>query len=214
MTESHPISARLRHPLNDSYSRFVAAAKRLLPLAALGLLILVVIWPRLDINFGRLSAIPKVDKGFAHDLRMLNARYTGVDRNNRPFVVTADAAKQLSTDINDMIGLEGPKADLATADGGWFELSGYTGTYQPQPHTLDLFGNVSVFTDRGDEFHTDSARIDLAHSSAESDDPVTGQGPFGRVTAAGFRVRDRGATIIFTGHSNLELAPAQQKAAQ
>jgi len=71
-----------------------------------------------------------------------------------------------------------------------------------------------VTTDRGDEFHTDSARIDLAHSSAESDDPVTGQGPFGRVTAAGFRVRDRGATIIFTGHSNLELAPAQQKAAQ
>jgi len=201
-------------PAFDGYSRFVTTAKRLLPLVALGLLALVAIWPRLDIRLDRLAMIPRVDPRQAHDLRMLHAHYTGVDRDNRPFTVTADAAEQLSTDINDMVGLEGPKADMNSADGRWFEVNSYTGTYQPQSRTLDLFGNVALFSDRGDEFHSDSARIDLAHNSAQSDDPVTGQGPFGHVSAAGFRILDKGATIIFTGHADLELEPHRIKAAK
>jgi lipopolysaccharide export system protein LptC len=208
----HP--AVLGRPFTDSYSRFVTMAKRLLPLLALGLLILVALWPRLDIGLGHLGAFAKIDPRQAHDLRMLHARYTGVDRDNRPFIVTADAAEQLSTDINDMIGLEGPKADVTSAQGSWYEVNSYTGTYQPQTRMLNMFGNVSLFGDRGDEFHSDSAKIDLGHSTAQSDDPVTGQGPFGHVTAAGFRVLDRGATIIFTGHTELELAPHAAKAAQ
>jgi lipopolysaccharide export system protein LptC len=205
---------RAHRPMQDSYSRFVATAKRLLPLIALGLLILVVVWPRLDIRFDRFSLIPKIDPRQAHDLRMLKARYTGVDRENRPYIVTADAAEQLSNDINDLIGLEGPKADLTTASGGWFEVSSYTGTYKPQSKMLDLFGNVVMFSDRGDEFHTDSARVDLIHSAAEGDEHITGQGPFGHIEAAGFRVVDRGATVIFTGHADLYLDPNSRKAAQ
>jgi lipopolysaccharide export system protein LptC len=201
-------------PFHDSYSRFVTLAKRLLPLIALGLLILVALWPRLDIGFGRFGSFQKLDPRQAHDLRMLHARYTGVDRDNRPFIVTADAAEQLSNNLNDLIGLEGPKADVTSAQGSWYEVNSYTGTYQPQTRMLNMFGNVSLFGDRGDEFHSDSAKIDLAHSTAQSDDPVTGQGPFGHVTAAGFRVLDRGATVIFTGHTELQLAAHSPKAAQ
>jgi lipopolysaccharide export system protein LptC len=200
-------------PLQDRYSRFVAMAKRLLPLAAVGLLILVAVWPRLDIDFGALNLVPKTDPRLAHDLRMLHARYSGIDRDNRPFMLTADAAEQLSNDINDLIGLEGPKADMTTARGGWFESSAYTGTYQPQSKLLDLFGEVALYSDRGDEFHTDSARVDLVHSTAQGDEHITGQGPFGHVAADGFRVLDRGTTIIFTGHANLVLDPNPRKGA-
>jgi len=203
--------AGLGRPLHDSYSRFVATAKRLLPLIALALLALIAVWPRLDIRLDGLGVIPKLDPRLAHDLRMLNARFTGIDRENRPYVVTADAAEQFSNDVNDLIGLEGPKADLTTQSGGWFEASSFTGTYQPQSKTLDLFGNVALFADRGDEFHTDSARVDLAHSTAEGREHVTGQGPFGHVNAAGFRVLDRGATIIFTGKTDLYLEPHARK---
>ncbi len=104
---------------------------------------------------------------------------------------------------------------MSTQSGGWFEASAYTGTYQPQSKVLDMFGNVALFADRGDEFHTDSARVDLVHSTAQGDEHVTGQGPFGHVDAAGFRVLDRGATIIFTGHTDLLLEPnPKQKAAR
>ncbi len=218
MSELPDISRRypveLGRPLQDSYSRFVAAAKRLLPVIAFALLVLVAIWPRLDIRFDRFGLLPKLDPRLAHDLRMLNARFTGIDRENRPYVVTADAAEQFSNDVNDLIGLEGPKADMTTQNGGWFEASSYTGTYQPQSKTLDLFGNVALFADRGDEFHTDSARVDLAHSTAEGQEHVSGQGPFGHVDAAGFRVLDRGATIIFTGKTDLYLEPNARKARQ
>jgi lipopolysaccharide export system protein LptC len=218
MTELPDISrgypVELGRPLQDSYSRFVAAAKRLLPVIAFALLVLVAIWPRLDIRFDRFGLLPKLDPRLAHDLRMLNARFTGIDRENRPYVVTADAAEQFSNDVNDLIGLEGPKADMTTQNGGWFEASSYTGTYQPQSKTLDLFGNVALFADRGDEFHTDSARVDLAHSTAEGQEHVSGQGPFGHVDAAGFRVLDRGATIIFTGKTDLYLEPNARKARQ
>lgn len=211
---SRGIPASFDPPLLNSYSRFVARAKQVLPLIAFGLLVLVAVWPRLDITFDRFSLIPKLDPRLAHDLRMLNARYTGVDRENRPFVLTADAVEQFSNDVDDLVGLEGPKADMTTSTGGWFEASAYTGTYQPQSKTLDMFGNVALFADRGDEFHTDSARIDLVRSTAQGDEHVTGQGPFGHVDAAGFRVLDRGATIIFTGHTDLYLEPNARKATQ
>jgi lipopolysaccharide export system protein LptC len=207
------LSAAFGQPSQDRYSRFVGMAKRLLPLLAVGLLILVAVWPRLDIHFDGLSLVPKTDPRLAHDLRMLHTRYSGVDRENRPFILTADAAEQLSNDINDLIGLEGPKADMTTQRGGWFEADAYTGTYQPQSKVLDLFGEVALYSDRGDEFHSDSAQVDMAHNTAQGDERVTGQGPFGHIVADGFRMLDRGATIIFTGHANLVLEPNPRKGA-
>jgi lipopolysaccharide export system protein LptC len=219
MTESSDLSL-LRAPIDeapprqeDPYSRFVATAKWLLPLIAVCLLALVALWPRLEVSIQQLAAMPKLDPRMAHDLRMLKARYTGVDRDNRPYVLTADAAQQQSADINDLIGLDGPTADLTMQDGGWLELNSFTGTYRPQGQILELFGNVAIYADRGDEFHSDSAHIDLVNNAAEGHDPVTGQGPFGHVVADGFQILDKGDTIIFTGHATLELEPrAQQKA--
>ena len=47
----------------------------------------------------------------------------------------------------------------------------------------------------------------MAAGTAEGDDPVTGQGPFGNVTAEGFRILDRGDTIVFKGRTKLEIRP-------
>ncbi len=199
-------------PRQDSYSRFVAAAKWLLPLVAAGLLVMVALWPQLEANFKQLTAFPKLDPRMAHDLRMLKARYTGVDRDNRPYVLTADAAQQQSADVNDWVGLDSPTADLNRQDGGWIELSSYTGVYRPQGQSLDLFGNVAVYADRGDEFHSDIAHIDFANNSAEGNDPVTGQGPFGHVEADGFRIVDKGDTVFFLGHTTLMLAARPKQA--
>jgi len=141
---------------------------------------------------------------------MVNARYSGLDRQNRPFVITADVARQ-NRNADDLVSLEGPKGDLTTLNGSWFELNAYTGLYQPQKQLLDLFGNVQLFQDKGNEFHTDSAHIDMANGTAEGDEPIEGQGPFGHVSGEGFRIRDRGDVIIFTGKSHLELVPHEKE---
>jgi len=200
-------ATRRRAALGGRYSRFVALAKLVLPAIAIGLLLLIAVWPRFMLMFERMRLkAPPIDLSEARDLRMVSVHYTGIDRENRPFVVTADVAHQ-TPKVDDLISLENPKADLKTASGGWLELGSYTGIYQPQPQLLDLFGDVALYHDRGNEFHSDSARIDMAKGTAESSDRVTGQGPFGNVVAQGIRILDRGDTVIFTGHTYLVIAP-------
>lgn len=204
---------RLRASFDRRYSRFVFLAKRILPAVAVTLLLLVAAWPRVQEAIERMHfTLPRLDLREAQDLRMVNARYSGIDRQNRPFVVTADVARQ-NPNADDLVSLEGPKGDMTTANGSWFELSGYTGIYQPQQQLLDLFGNVELFQDKGNEFRTDSAHIDMANGTAQGDEPIEGQGPFGHITGQGFRILNRGDTIIFTGHSHLELV-AHDKTAE
>ncbi len=195
-----------RQGVGRRHSRFVALAKRLLPALA-GAMLLIAVWPRLDAAFLSLHIkLPRLDVSDARDLHMISARYSGFDRENRPFVITADVARQ-KPQLDGLISLEHPKGDLTMVSGSWLELSGDTGFYQPTPQLLDLFGNVALFQDKGNEFHSSSAHVNMNAGTADGDDPVTGQGPFGDVTAQGFRILDRGATIIFKGHATLGIQP-------
>jgi lipopolysaccharide export system protein LptC len=190
-----------------AYSRFVHLTKWLLPAIAIALLLLVAAWPRLQLalEFVHIS-LPRIDLSEARDLRMTDARYNGVDKQNRPFVVTARVARQ-TPQTNDLVSLEGPKADLTRDSGGWLRLTANSGIYQPESQLLDLFGNVVLTQDRGDEFRSATARIDMGGGSAQGKDPVEGDGPFGHVTAEGFHILNRGETIIFTGRAQLTLNP-------
>ena len=60
----------------------------------------------------------------------------------------------------------------------------------------------------GAEFTTDKARLKVANNSAQGDDPVEGHGPQGDVKAQGFRVYDKGDTLIFTGNADVVLKGA------
>jgi lipopolysaccharide export system protein LptC len=186
------------------YSRFVAWMKVALPTIAIGLLLLIAIWPRIQSAVERLKKIPRIDFSQARDLRMVNVHYSGVDRHDRPFTVTADTARQ-RPEIDDLVELEAPKADLTTQSGTWIALNAYSGVYQPQAQLLDLFGDVELFQDKGNEFHTDSAHIDMGKGTAEGSDPVQGHGPFGTIEAEGFRVESEGDVIVFTGKTKMLL---------
>jgi Lipopolysaccharide-assembly, LptC-related len=85
--------------------------------------------------------------------------------------------------------------------------------YQSQAQLLDLFDDVLLLHENGTRFVTKSAHVDVSASTAEGHDPVTGHGPSGDVTGQGFRIRDKGDTIIFTGRSNLLLKGTTPKAA-
>lgn len=203
---------RLHFGDTRSHSRFVQRSKWVLPSLAVTLLLLVATWPQLKSVVDRLHfTVPRIDISDARNLRMVDPRYNGIDKQNRPYVLTAATATQASGS-DDIVSLASPKADMTTNSGNWVEMTSYTGTYQPQPQLLDLYGDVELYQDRGNEFHTDSARVDVANGTATSDQPVTGQGPFGQVTAEGFTMLDRGAVIQFTGKTNLVLLPRPKDA--
>ena len=194
---------RPRH--TDRYSRRVTLLKRLLPVIGVALLALVAIWPRLvplleSVRFG----FPVIDLREAHELRMLNPRYAGVDRYNRPYVVTSAIGRQAS-DRDDLMSLERPRAELTMHNGALVVVTAATAMYQSQAQLLDLFGDVNLVHENGTRFVTNTAHVDVAADTAVGNDPVTGHGPSGDITAQGFRVVDRGNTIVFTGKSNLLL---------
>src|SRR5260221_21009 len=109
-----------------AYSRFVSAMKLFLPAIAVGLVMLVAAWPSIQESLERLRPkLPRLDLSEARDLRMVNARYSGIDKQHRPYVLTADVARQ-TPQQNDLMSLEGPKADLTLTNGTWLVLSART----------------------------------------------------------------------------------------
>lgn len=191
-----------------SHSRRVALLKRVLPAIGLSLILLVAVWPRLAPLLERIRfTLPAIDLREARELRMLNPRYLGTDHENRPFVVTAAAGQQVP-DNADLMSLEKPKADMKAHDGASVVVTAATGIYQSQAQILDLFGHVKLVHQNGTEFTTDTARLNVANNSAQGDDPVEGHGPSGDVKAQGFRIYDKGDTLIFTGDSDLWLKGA------
>ena len=132
---------------------------------------------------------------------MLDPRYAGIDRLNRPYVVTAAVGRQVPN-RNDLMSLERPRAVMIVHDGAKVVLSAATGVYQSQTQLLDLFGGVTLTHQNGTRFVTSRAHADFSDNSAMGHDPIEGHGPSGDIWGQGFRILDRGDTIIFTGRSH------------
>jgi lipopolysaccharide export system protein LptC len=186
----------------DRYSRLVALLKRLLPAIGCGLLLVVALWPRLSPLIDSMrAAVSAIDLREARDLKMINPRYAGTDRLNRPYVLTAAVGRQMPN-RSDLMSLEKPRAVLIVHGGASIVLTAATAIYQSQPQLLDLFDDVILTHENGTRFVTRRAHANLALSTADGDDPIEGHGPQGDVWGQGFRVRDRGDTIDFTGRSH------------
>ncbi|MBV9863051.1 MAG: LPS export ABC transporter periplasmic protein LptC [Alphaproteobacteria bacterium] len=193
----------------DRYSRRVALLKHLLPAIGLVLLLLVAVWPRLGPLLERVRlAFPAIDLREARELRMVNPRYAGTDREGRPYVVTAAVGRQ-DPSRQDLMSLEAPRAEIRMHSGALVVVTGMTGIYQSQAQLLDLFDNVNLVHDNGTRFVTRAARLHVADSSTEGDEPVEGHGPSGDVSSQGFRILNKGDTIVFTGTSDLVLKGAK-----
>lgn len=204
------LSDRLGRVPGNRYSRRVALLKVALPAIGGSMLLLVVVWPRVAPLFDRFR-FAAIDLREARELRMINPRYVGTDRDGHPFVVTAAVGRQVPQ-RDDVMSLDGPVANLQSHSGAKITITANTGVYQTQTQYLDMFGKVTVTHENGSTFVTDSARLDAANDAAEGHAPVEGHGPQGDITAQGFQIIDKGDIVIFTGQSNLLLKSTKQQA--
>lgn len=191
--------------VRSRYTRFVRTMKLALPLAAGGLIALLVIWPQLreKPKGFRLKTTP----GKVEDVggqRVLNPRYRGSDKRNQSFVVTADEARQFHNSPDD-VALKNPRASMTLRSGAWVVLNAPQGKYAKSAGLLSLHGGIKLFHDEGYDLHTEGATINLRNGTAESVQPVKGKGPLGDITADGFQVLDEGHRLLFTGRSKLIL---------
>jgi lipopolysaccharide export system protein LptC len=201
------LSRRSRPAAGDPYSRRVALLKLLLPAIGLALLLLIAAWPRLQVLFESVGpGFARIDLREARELKMVDPRYAGTDRQNRPYVLTAAIGRQIP-DRTDLLSLERPRAKIALHHGTVI-VTAATGIYQSQAKLLDLFRRVSIVRQDGTRFITDSAHVDFSDNSAAGRDPIKGRGPWGAIAAQGFRILDKGDRVIFTGRSDLVMKSA------
>jgi lipopolysaccharide export system protein LptC len=190
--------------------RAIRVLKVLLTALAAVLIGLLALWPQLRSSTDRLRIAFADFDVTSDDLSMMNARYVGTDGNNRPFSVTADAARQ-RVPGKGKLQLESPQADIHLQDGSWVMVTADKGEYNPDDRVLNVAGEVRLFHDSGYEFLSKEANIDLERNIVSGSHHITGQGPFGEMEGEGFRFSKDGKMMVLIGKSRLKIYPGAFK---
>ncbi len=180
------------------YSAFVGVMRYALPLSAVLLLGLIVIWPLASGREEGFRVTYSATEGQDGSLKMLNARYVGTDSQSQPFTVTAEEAIPSAADAM-VITLKNLTADMFMEGDSWAAVTAREGLYNRTLATLDLAGDVTVYSDQGHELHTESAHLKIQAGEAEGHEAVSGQGPLGLINGSAFRITDRGANVFVSG---------------
>lgn len=194
---------RTIRPVSRVYSRFVTWMKFALPAVALAVLALIAAWPTLnELPTPKIAA----DKG---QTEMIKPRYLSKDEQNQPFSLVAVKADKLA-DQPDIVLLDQPEMEMTQKDGAWVNIRSDKGWYDQNTGILKMRGNVRVLRDDGNEFTTEEAESDVRKGTAWGDVHVVGQGPQGVINAEGFRLTDRGKTMVFLNQSKADVQAAER----
>ena len=203
--------------------------KWVLPMGALLLLASIAAWPEIQRSLGsaRLGLAQatrvRLDSG-----RMLGPRYRGFDGHDRPYMITADEAQQVSapappeqagaqkgiqpgggaqpdSDQGDRIDLTRPVADSLTQGGDWIRISALYGVYTQHAQILDMIHDVSLYRNDGIMMSSPLADFDVKRGIVASDAWVHAEGPFGVLDAQGYVLSQRDGLAQFRGPARLVL---------
>ncbi|MEQ3624598.1 MAG: LPS export ABC transporter periplasmic protein LptC [Celeribacter sp.] len=167
---------------DNSYSRFVAWAKIVLPLAALALLSTVFLLAR---NIDPTQAIPFAEinvEELAREQRVSTPNYAGVTEDGAAISVTASTARP-DPDSPDRVDATDLEAELITATGARYQLSSQRGEIDSGADMAYLEGDVVVTTSSGYRITSDAMSTSLSRTLLESTGPVQADGPAGRLDA-------------------------------
>ncbi len=168
----------------EGWRRRIGLMRALLPIAALGVVAALVAWPMangirdqvgMDLTTSDLAAVDRDEA--------MNPHFTSIDSSRRPYTVDAKSAWRPSTG-GERVFLVEPRARFTTGS-GWMTVAAMEGIFDRDRETLQLSGGVDVQTESGLELRTESASFDMRAGLAETEDPVSGRGPWGRLDSTG-----------------------------
>ena len=195
--------------------------KWLLPAGALLLLASIAAWPEIQRSLGSAriglaqAGRVRLDSG-----RMLGARYRGLDGRDRPYMITAEEAQQVSApaapasepagthaaaDVGDRIDLTRPVADTLGQGGDWIRIGARDGIYMQHAQVLDVTHDVTLYRQDGIMMTSPMADFDLRRGVIASDAWVHAEGPFGVLDAQGYVLSQHDGLAQFRGPARLVL---------
>ena len=176
---------------DNAYSRFIALAKIVLPLAALGLLSTLFLFSR---NIDPTQSIPyaKVDvEQLAREQRITAPNYTGVTADGTAISVAAKTAHPDVAD-RDRATAVTLTAQLDFQDGSHTEISAAEGQIDTAAGQAVLEGGVLVTTSTGYRITTESLTTALDRTFVSTAGAVTAQGPLGQLDAGQMQLEETG----------------------
>jgi lipopolysaccharide export system protein LptC len=183
------------------YSRQVRRLRVVLPIVGVIIIAAVLLWPKIQAQFNH----PTETSADERRARMINGRFVGSDAHGRPYTVTYESAEQPPG--GGPVQMVNPIAELTSQNGHWLAIKADKGRYDQAAGLIDLSGHVELFHDDGYRFTTEVAHVEFNKNMAWGDRAVQGRGPKGEITARGFRVLNKGDSIVFTGPAKLLLRP-------
>ncbi len=190
------------------YTNYVRKLRLALPLMVIALVAVLLLWPKLkfDIKMPDVpSSINKADlEQAATENRLLQAEYTAVDSEGRPFKIRAAEAIQEKQNPDGVL-LRLPVGALDMQDGSILGIRSAHGLYEQEKRRLTLMDNVVMTRNDGSEMRTRSLFVDIANGVAETTNPVEGETPEGTIKAQGMVITGRGALTVFKGPATLVL---------
>lgn len=172
---------------DNRYSRFVALAKVVLPLASLAILATLFLFSRgRDID----SAIPyaKVDlETLAREQRLEAPSYATVTKDGAALEISAEIVRPDLSEP-DVINSNGVKAMLRMPDNGAVALKAENGVIDGPSKIAELSGHVEVETSSGYVITSDRVATLLNISKIESPGEVSADGPAGSLSAGAMEI--------------------------
>lgn len=196
------------------YSRFVRIMKVMLPLIAFSLIVLVVVYSTMGRESTNISVTATEVKQLDNDRQLVAPKLTGTDGRGQPFTVTAKAATQVPGKARKM-DIEDVVADVTMQDKSWVQVSATLGRLDVEGKTLDLSKTINIFSDKGYECHTNTARYDFGAGLLKGEEPINCQGPLGLIEAKRFEgLREPGVLRFMGGVSTTYYPAARQGVAK
>ncbi|MBV9510890.1 MAG: LPS export ABC transporter periplasmic protein LptC [Caulobacteraceae bacterium] len=176
-------------------SRLIRRLRKVLPAAAVSILVLLFGWIGVRGLIIRFSDLHGAGAGVIH---MTNARFYGRDGQGKAYILGAAEATRDDLDPH-RIWLRGPILAVNAGDPHESHISADHGVYRDDTRILLLHDHVSVRDPSGDLVTTNQAIVDTAHGSVVGQGAVYGAGPMGTLTAQSFNVYDQGQRVVFRG---------------
>jgi lipopolysaccharide export system protein LptC len=169
-----------------------------LPLIAFSLVVLVVVYSMLGRDTQNFKITLEQRNGSADDRQLVAPRLTGTDGKGQPFTVTAKVATQAPGKSQKM-NFDNVVGDITMQDKSWLALEATRGLMDGEAKTLDLYDTINIFTDKGYECHTSTARYDFGAGVLQGANPINCQGPLGIITAKSFEGLKEAGRMTFLG---------------
>jgi lipopolysaccharide export system protein LptC len=175
-------------------SALVHLLRILLPALCVALLAILGTWTAVNTLMRGSGA--KTGDGAA--IRMVNPRFQGRTDAGKPFVLIAASAVRGNKDSH-LVSLDGPILTLGSGPPDHTVVRARNGVYNEDTRMLDLTGAVVLDDAKGNHFDTEHALVDTHKDDVTGQNPITGNGPLGRIAGSSYALHDSGAYIRIEG---------------